>query len=125
MLAHKEFRFLFPILPMAMHISGTYISSMCDIDPEDEDIAEAIQVSSGKQYSTPPLPSKREQYMRKKFVIIFLIVSNLPLALYTSLLHQRGTIDVMKYIHDEAHKDIPGGMRVMFLMPCHSTPYYA
>ena len=61
---------------------------------------------------------------RKMFVIIFLIATNLPLALYTCLIHQRGTVDVMKFLHDEAVILGDNNIDVMFLMPCHSTPYF-
>ena len=58
-------------------------------------------------------------------IVVALIATNLPLALYTSILHQRGTLDVMKYISDQSAVTINGqSMSVMYLMPCHSTPYY-
>jgi hypothetical protein len=61
----------------------------------------------------------------KRCVIGALIVTNLPLALYTSVLHQRGTLDVMKYIADQSMRTVDGQQSsVMYLMPCHSTPYY-
>ena len=55
-----------------------------------------------------------------------LIITNLPVALYTSLLHQRGTLDVMKYVHEETKFEQVNynSINVLFLMPCHSTPYY-
>ena len=34
-LDHKEFRFLLGILPLAMHICGVFLHSVCDDDPED------------------------------------------------------------------------------------------
>ena len=39
------------------------------------------------------------------------------------LLWQRGTEDVMFYLSKEAHNGRVKG--VLFLMPCHSTPYYS
>ncbi|RRT83998.1 hypothetical protein BHE74_00013070 [Ensete ventricosum] len=40
-----------------------------------------------------------------------------------SLPSQRGSEDVMIYLSKEAHK---GKVRsILFLMPCHSTPYYS
>ena len=63
---------------------------------------------------------------RKKVMILLLIFTNLPLALYTSLLHQRGTLDVMKYVHDQTKlfQKNDEKIDVAFLMPCHSTAYY-
>lgn len=57
--------------------------------------------------------------------MIFLAVTNIPLMLYTSTVHQRGTIDVMDYIQVESTKIRKDNeMSVLFLMPCHSTPFY-
>jgi phosphatidylinositol glycan class B len=57
-----------------------------------------------------------------KSLAIFLILTNVPVALYTGLIHQRGTLDVMRAlggsIADESNASI------LFLMPCHSTPHY-
>eukprot|EP00058_Branchiostoma_floridae_P016052 XP_002601540.1 hypothetical protein BRAFLDRAFT_230607 [Branchiostoma floridae] len=56
--------------------------------------------------------------------VVFLLVTNLPLALYTSLVHQRGTVDVMSFLSQEADRH-GQDMSVLFLMPCHSTPFYS
>ena len=61
-----------------------------------------------------------------KAVVAFLVLTNLPLILYTSLIHQRGAVDVTKFLYDETHFVANyNRMSVRFLMPCHSTPYYA
>ncbi len=64
---------------------------------------------------------------RRKVVVALLVLCNLPLGLYTSLLHQRGTVDVMKYLHDQAalSRENQQPIRVLQLMPCHSTPHYS
>lgn len=56
-----------------------------------------------------------------------LLVSNLVLALYTGLIHQRGTLDVMSHLQRlcEVSSDSARPQSdVFFLMPCHSTPFY-
>lgn len=53
-------------------------------------------------------------------VMVFLVV-NIPAAVYFGLIHQRGTVVVMKFLYDESFEK---NMDVLFLMPCHSTPYY-
>ena len=64
--------------------------------------------------------------MNGKVVVAFLVLTNLPLILYTSLIHQRGAVDVTKFLYDETHFVANyNHMSVRFLMPCHSTPYYA
>ncbi|KAK3590324.1 hypothetical protein CHS0354_008766 [Potamilus streckersoni] len=59
---------------------------------------------------------------KAKILVIILIVTNIPLALYFSLIHQRGTILVMKHLSDMAEER---QVDFLFLMPCHSTPYYS
>ncbi|KDR22580.1 GPI mannosyltransferase 3 [Zootermopsis nevadensis] len=40
---------------------------------------------------------------------------------YFGLIHQRGTLDVMKVLSDTNHRHT----NLLFLMPCHSTPLYS
>ncbi|PIK52104.1 putative GPI mannosyltransferase 3 [Apostichopus japonicus] len=62
----------------------------------------------------------------KHLLVTYLIVLNLPLALYTGLWHQRGTIDVMRFLQTElSSKSAPEDSYCLFLMPCHSTPFYS
>ncbi|KAJ3594257.1 hypothetical protein NHX12_006588 [Muraenolepis orangiensis] len=74
-LSHKEFRFVYPVLPFCM-----------------------------------------------------VFCANLLPALYTGLVHQRGTLDVMSHLQRlcELHSNTTSGTpEVLFLMPCHSTPFYS
>ncbi|KAK2552896.1 GPI mannosyltransferase 3, partial [Acropora cervicornis] len=108
-LSHKEFRFIFPVLPLAMCYCGLFLSSLCDCQLRKNQAAHH-QLLSG---------------MKAKLLVLFLAVTNVPMALYTSTVHQRGSIDVMGYIHDESLKPTSDdGMSVLFLMPCHSTPFF-
>ena len=108
-LSHKEFRFIFPVLPLAMFYCGLFLSSLCDCQLRKNQAAHH-QLLSG---------------MKAKLLVLFLAVTNVPMALYTSTVHQRGSIDVMSYIHDESLKPTSDdGMSVLFLMPCHSTPFF-
>ncbi|XP_077475875.1 GPI alpha-1,2-mannosyltransferase 3-like isoform X2 [Stigmatopora argus] len=52
-----------------------------------------------------------------------LLASNLLLALYTGLIHQRGVLDVMGHVRVLCHKASEAD--VLFAMSCHSTPYYS
>ncbi|XP_013406843.1 GPI mannosyltransferase 3 [Lingula anatina] len=58
-----------------------------------------------------------------KAITLFLLVFNLPIALYTGLIHQKGTVDVMKFVYDSSRK--VDHLDALFLMPCHSTPFYS
>ncbi|WZZ30672.1 hypothetical protein YC2023_014073 [Brassica napus] len=113
LLGHKEFRFVLPVLPIALIFSGYALAQM--------------------EASVPSSITKKKQVPRKKNIVkwspklvlsvLFLLVTNVPMALYMSLFHQRGTEDAMNYLSEEAYK---GRIKsILFLMPCHSTPYYS
>lgn len=98
---------------------------------EVEDIDEEVTASAKKrdlstneivaQMAKKQKESHKTNLSKAKIFVIILLITNIPLALYFSLIHQRGTVLVMKYIHDESTKR---NIDVMFLMPCHSTPYF-
>ncbi|KAK2920225.1 GPI mannosyltransferase 3 [Channa argus] len=95
LLPHKEFRFIYPVLPFCMVFCGISLAH--------------LKAWRGVAAST-------------------LLVSNLVLALYTGLIHQRGTLDVMSHVQklcDFRNVSSPLQPDVLFLMPCHSTPYYS
>ncbi|MCI18505.1 GPI mannosyltransferase 3-like, partial [Trifolium medium] len=74
------------------------------------------------------------EYKRKEFskkhnkcppkmtvAILFLLATNIPMALYMSLVHQRGPEDVMNHL---ARVATQGNVKsILFLTPCHATPY--
>lgn len=68
---------------------------------------------------------KMKSGWKAKIMVLFLALTNIPLAIYTSTVHQKGTTDVMEYIQIESSKlRSANDMSVLFLMPCHSTPFY-
>lgn len=90
LLPHKEFRFIYPVLPFCMVFCGKSLAHL-------------------KAWRRP--------------AAVFLLVSNLFPALYTGLVHQRGTLDVMSHIQTLC--DVQPQPDILFLMPCHSTPFYS
>ncbi|PSK34499.1 hypothetical protein B9Z65_8825 [Elsinoe australis] len=118
---HKEVRFLYPLLPILHTFVAPSLTTFF-----------------------APFPSPRLTY--RKIVLFLLLTFNVLLALYASLVHQRGVIAVTHYLR-HAHEarqaafasnphapasgtdDIRGGNNdeaittVAFLMPCHSTPW--
>ncbi|XP_071952389.1 GPI mannosyltransferase 3-like [Antedon mediterranea] len=56
-------------------------------------------------------------------IMLVLVIASIFIAAYTGLVHQRGVIQVMEYLRLLAASG--GTASVMFLMPCHSTPYYS
>ncbi|CAG8535036.1 9531_t:CDS:10 [Ambispora leptoticha] len=100
-LGHKEFRFIYPILPIAIIFSGFGLAEIAR--------TEQSQNSIHRHYF--------------KASIVFLIITQIPLAYYTSFTHQRGVIDVINYLRIGVKQ---GKVRdIGFLMPCHSTPFYS
>jgi phosphatidylinositol glycan class B len=97
LIAHKEVRFIYPLLPM-LHI---------------------LAAKPLANFLTPlPTPKRRP----KRFALLVLgILANITIIYYTSFVHQRGVIDVMHYLrhqHEQNERTTIG-----FLMPCHSTPW--
>lgn len=57
-----------------------------------------------------------------------LLCANIAPAAYFSLIHQKGTVEVMPHLAKIAreYRDEDGhNARLLFLMPCHSTPYFS
>nr|XP_009861747.1 GPI mannosyltransferase 3 [Ciona intestinalis] len=58
--------------------------------------------------------------------ILWLLLTNIPMAIYTGLIHQSAPNKVMKYLREDLTRPTsPTKTEIMFLCPCHSTPYYA
>jgi len=101
--SHKEFRFVLPALPLAMICSGRCFQHF-------------LRYSRRKSFLNIGVI-----HCKWKTLFAVLLLFNIPIALYFSLFHQRGSISVMSYIQTldmNRHS-------VHFLMPCHSTPYYS
>uniref|UniRef100_A0A673FRV0 Mannosyltransferase n=1 Tax=Sinocyclocheilus rhinocerous TaxID=307959 RepID=A0A673FRV0_9TELE len=93
LLAHKEFRFVYPVLPFCMIFSGVSLAKL--------------------------------QAWRKPAAAALLLFNLIP-ALYTGLIHQRGSLDVMHDLRQLCDpSDSQSSPELLFLMPCHSTPLYS
>lgn len=97
-LAHKEFRFILPLLPLL------------------------IRISTSK--NNFPFTFRITEYRRKILLSVFAISNLLP-GLYLCLIHQRGSIDVMRLLETELRVRNSTSKSLMFLTPCHSTPLYS
>lgn len=117
-----------PITPQStatMHVIDGTIDESKEVDeatcvPENQHSSE-----TSKTINEDPFEKQQRKHKynlkKAKYLVLILIVSNLLPAMYFGVMHQRGTTVVMKYVYDESlDKEID----VMFLMPCHSTPYY-
>lgn len=146
-LGHKEFRFILPILPLMMMFAGYAIAVLeqkwaweasgyipgadynpYKLHPKDPDRASeeppgfwARRTIALTYQKGNPAGAQKEKKLWAIF--LFLLLTNLPAALYTSLIHQRGSEEVMDYLASEAQAGRVE--RVLFLTPCHATPYYS
>nr|XP_040219650.2 GPI mannosyltransferase 3 [Anopheles coluzzii] len=100
LLAHKEFRFLLPVLPMCLFITADYLARW----------------------------SRKASSKMIWFTALLILSVNGLMAGYTGLVHQRGTLDVMPYLATTAkdyRDEFNNPAKILFLMPCHSTPFYS
>lgn len=113
------------LLPLVMHVCGCTVRRVLDVPCGD---ASAGSCGKHENQSNNSLSRTRKEPSHahwKTFILVCLISVNLPIALYTCLIHQRGTIDVTTFLYAEAQKPASKDlMSVLFLMPCHSTPFY-
>jgi phosphatidylinositol glycan class B len=104
-IAHKEVRFIYPLLPI-LHV-----------------------------LAADPVSSFFRRRTTWRAVLLFLgVIVNLYIAYYVTRVHQRGVVDVMHYLRykqgERLDENISEGigkqqanLTVGFLMPCHSTPW--
>ncbi|CAA6670496.1 unnamed protein product [Spirodela intermedia] len=111
-LGHKEFRLEFQVCPagasLALMFSGYFLAAVPGCAPRDHN---------------RKISSFFIRFPSRKYFMLFLIATNVPMALYMSLVHQRGSEDVMNFLAYEARD---GKVKsILFLTPCHATPYYS
>eukprot|EP00249_Psilotum_nudum_P016928 c26060_g1_i1 orf=533-1732(+) len=118
-LGHKEFRFVLPALPLAMMFAG-YSLAVLEEPCKNEPLVSSLSIRQVGPFSI--LHGSKKQIWHT-IIVMGLLLTNIPVALYMSLVHQRGSEAVMEYLAKEATQ---GHVKsVIFLMPCHSTPYYS
>lgn len=98
LLAHKEYRFLYPLLPLCFISAGRFTHQWADWAWR-----------------------KRKSQSRFSFVgmIAAVLVAQVTMGVYMGTVHQRGVVDVMQ----QTVAILPSSSSVLFLMPCHSTPW--
>lgn len=97
LLAHKEFRFLSPVVPMMM-------------------------ILAGHGYRILPKMAMGRYRLLKRLFLIFILLSNVAFGVYLARFHQSGVIRVIEHLRTEVDRNNVVG--VYFVMPCHSTPFY-
>jgi len=115
-LGHKEFRFIFPILPLFFCYCGNYLYSLVPVIP-----FRGFRLFGTSQPHLRPKVQKKKEGIKQVVVVVLLILSQTLFAIYFNTIHQRGVIDVSYYLKERSLK---GELKsVLFLMPCHSTPW--
>ncbi|EMC97642.1 glycosyltransferase family 22 protein [Baudoinia panamericana UAMH 10762] len=106
LLAHKEVRFVYPLLPILHVLAARPMAAFFD-----------------------PFPLPRSKV--KIGVLALMLTFNVYIAAYASFVHQRGVIDVTDFLRQEQERRLahsislstPSNLTVGFFMPCHSTPW--
>ena len=114
--AHKEFRFLLPAFQLVMPFCGLGVAVM------RRQQAPTTKASSDGEKQKGPKQSAKAPIGRSwsSKLCTAMIVLQPPMVILFSLYHQRAQVGVMSYI-----RSVPMEDSVLFLTPCHSTPYYS
>ncbi|KAJ5914746.1 hypothetical protein N7504_003629 [Penicillium tannophilum] len=108
LISHKEVRFIYPLLP-SLHI---------------------LAAPRLVQFFWPALAFNSET--PRRLLLLFILLANGSIAIYTSVCHASGPLDVLSYLRGqyEAHAlpnknklGLETSLTAGFLMPCHSTPW--
>ena len=126
---HKEFRFLFSILPITNIFCGIALHHF--LNPKKKKKNDSSSSSSSSSYDSSDSSdssfvhfSFENVSFKIVFFVFFLFLVNLFFAFYFSFSHQRGTVDLIEHIRTDLQFDSPS-TKILFLMPCHSTPFYS
>ncbi|ESN96015.1 hypothetical protein HELRODRAFT_189070 [Helobdella robusta] len=126
LLGHKEFRFMSGLLPIFMHVSGVTAYKLFQ-QPIIHKAMKSLNSSSSSSPSSSvthrvgKLTHHLKGTLCKNLSVSLIVVPNIILGMYLSIIHQRGPLDVALYLS----KHLDDRDSVLFLMPCHSTPFYS
>ncbi|TYZ57405.1 hypothetical protein PybrP1_011513, partial [[Pythium] brassicae (nom. inval.)] len=101
--AHKEFRFVLPLLPPAFVYAGYCIRNL-----ENRLFVQLHE---------------RTQRNLLRLAAFSIVVPNLAVAFYLSRTHQRAPVEVMDFLHERIQGRPESSIH--FWTPCHATPYYS
>ncbi|KAF9570767.1 hypothetical protein EC968_001417 [Mortierella alpina] len=119
-LQHKEWRFLYPMLYPLLPYAGDSMYRIWLLSRTARNRSSNRSNSS----STGSIPKRRLSSRTAMGLMVVLVVVNAVMAWYTVWIHQRGVVDVMEWIRNQA-RQADQIRSVGVLMPCHSTPWYS
>lgn len=113
LIAHKEVRFIYPLLPALHILAAPSISTF---------FGPAVTKTTTHPKLGPP------HRIMKRVVFGILLFLNVTIAIYTTTIHNSGLIHLTDYLRHQyetyyTHPSSATNMTVGFLMPCHSTPW--
>ncbi|KAJ1921500.1 glycosylphosphatidylinositol anchor biosynthesis [Tieghemiomyces parasiticus] len=119
LLEHKEARFLTCLLPIWLTLSGAGLFAF--FSPQTTAATTKSAFGTIRSALHHPFGSRRQ------LLLAALIIGSLGAIGYTNLVHQRGVVDVVNYLRGDVRRQStqPRVHHILFLMPCHSTPYYS
>jgi phosphatidylinositol glycan class B len=150
LISHKEVRFIYPILPLLHILTAPTISTFFQTRiTTATNIAQQPPSSSSPSVAVTKPISTKETITKRKPLLYLILLLNLTIAGYTTLIHQRGVVSLLPFLRSEYESlalDIrgvelsdpasntygevpketnydPNETFVGFLMPCHSTPW--
>ena len=125
LISHKEVRFIYPLLPILHVLLAPHISTFFNFG--------SIPAPPAGGLNNRAKPSLCIPTTFRRALLFLMAVVNVAICLYTSLVHQRGVIDVLAFLrndYERLHLSIKGDLITQesetfaaFLMPCHSTPW--
>ncbi|KAL4458160.1 hypothetical protein ABPG75_013025 [Micractinium tetrahymenae] len=123
--AHKEFRFLLPALQLLMPYCGLAAASLrgSGNSSGQSGASKAAAVRRGGAQAASEARLRGPAAWQRWGVAACLLLQ-LPMAAYFVLVHQGAQVGVMQLIRREAAAK-PLSTSVLFLTPCHATPYYS
>lgn len=111
LISHKEVRFIYPLLP-SLHV---------------------LTAPSLVSFFMPAVSQSSWSLTPRRLTLLFVLLANLVVAVYTTLYHASGILSILAYLRSQhqSHSPVlastnghPGaGPTAGFLMPCHSTPW--
>ena len=100
--SHKEFRFLMPLVPVLLIYAG---HGLANIEKSDKE-------------------ARRTQWRSYTWrIVATVLATNAIASFYLSRVHQSGVVGVVEWLRKET--SVGRVQDVLFLMPCHSTPFYS
>ncbi|RFU34628.1 hypothetical protein B7463_g1709, partial [Scytalidium lignicola] len=148
MISHKEVRFIYPLLPMLHIITAPTISYI--FATSTTTTTKPPPQPAGSKLPPPKPKTTTTTTFHYKPILFLLLTLNISIAAYTTQIHQRGVLSVLKFLRSEYEAlaldargnlislnmdypadDVPHKINdyddnetfVGFLMPCHSTPW--